>query len=1113
MSFFSFLQQFASSLTQNFSSLTKAQPEDQLKPAVKTLIESFGSEIGRAVLMRSEAQVAGLGGRPDFGVDADSLLCGHIELKAPGLGARPNTFSGRDREQWQKFKALPNLIYTDGNEWSLWRSGESVGNVVRLAGDVTKDSANAVAEENAQNLENLLRDFLMWQPLVPSQPRELAQMLAPLCRLVREDVAASASNEHSALSSLAREWRDLLFPSATDSEFADAYAQTLTYALLLARIEGGEKLTVDSAADTIQARHGLLSQTLRVLAQAQARSEIGVGLDLLLRVVNALDAEVWHQRADEGRDPWLYFYEDFLAAYDPKLRNDRGVYYTPPQVIGAQVRLVDDVLKTRFGFKRGLAEDKVTVLDPAAGTGAYPLAVLKRGIENVSARLGAGAASQVASQMARSLYAFEFLVGPYAVAHLRLAQAVLDAGGTLPEAGAQVYLADTLESPYALPPQPNLFGKRLATEHENARQVKLTKPILVCLGNPPYDREQRDDSTDSSTRRGGWIRHGDAGSELAPPLEDFLRPVREAKRGGDLKNLYNDYVYFWRWALWKTFENVAESESSTRHRGIVCFITAASYLRGPGFAGMRQVMRETFDELFILDLEGDNLGARPTQNVFNIQTPVAIALGVRHGNAKKKAARVRYAKIEGTRDDKFASLNNIENLESVAWRDCPDDWQAPFLPRGDGDFWSWPLLTDVFPWQQSGTMFGRTWPIAESNRVLEERWETFCEADTTERAKLFRENTERKIEKSYLEIGSSTRMPTLASLPKNADAPRIERYAFRSFDRQWIYADARFADRIAPPLWKSYSAKQIYFTGFLTEIYGDGPALVASAYVPDKHSFRGSFGGRHVIPLWRDSSATSANITAGIVEKLSSLYGCEIGAPDVFAYAYATLSTRSYVRMHWDELTIPGARLPFTRDAALFAQAASLGHELLRLHTYEERNLEGAPRGEVQIGSARNSFPTPEHLANRSGEAKYPAKWSYDESAQTLVVGEGDWRFEYSFVSPEIMSYAVSGLNVVKSWLNYRKAAGHGKKSSPLDEIRPREWSLEFTTELLELLWTLENTLKLEAAQTQLLQLIVSRELVRADELPQPTPTERNAPEEIAATETGQQAMDLGLVN
>lgn len=1102
------LTQFAISLTQNFASFTKAQPEDQLKPAVKTLLEECGATFGKKVLLRSETQVAGLGGRPDFGVDVEGLLCGHIELKAPGLGGRPDRLTGRDKEQWNKFKSLPNLIYTDGNEWSLWRSGEKAGEVVRFQGDVTADGAAAVNAENAAALENLLRDFLWWQPVVPSQPRELASTLAPLCKLVRADVAAATSQSGSALSQLAKEWRALLFPDADDAAFADAYAQTLTYALLLARIEGGAQLTIESAAATIQARHNLLAQALRVLAQHGAREEIGVGLDLLLRIVNALDPAAWHQRAGKGDDPWLYFYEDFLAAYDPKLRNDRGVYYTPPEVIGAQVRLVDHLLKSRFGKKEGVAGKDVTFLDPAAGTGAYPLAILKRGLENVTAKLGEGAAVGVATEMARSLFAFEFLVGPYAVAHLRIAQAVLDAGGALPEKGVQVYLADTLESPHATPPQGQLFTRALSEEHERARRVKLQQPILVCIGNPPYDREQRE-TADASTRRGGWIRFGDDGGATPAPLDDFTKPAREAGQGAHLKNLYNDYVYFWRFALWKTFENLTQDAASTRGHGIVCFITAASYLRGPGFCGMRQMMRESFDELFILDLEGDNLGARPTQNVFNIQTPVAIALGVRsESGAKTKRARVRYAKLEGTREQKFATLKNIATPDDIAWRDCPDALQAPFLPRGEGDFWSWPLLTDIFPWQHSGAQFKRAWPIGESQEVLEERWKTFAEAMPEERASLFHESRDRKINRDYPDLFASTRATPLALVNEKSPQPRIERCAFRSFDRQFCFADARLGDFIKPALWKVFSDQQIYLTGMLTVVLGGGPALVATESVPDLHYFAGR-GGKDVIPLWRDAAATQANLASGALAKLAEVFGEEVRAEDVFAYAYALLSTRDYVRLHWDELTIPGPRLPLTRDFSLFREAAELGHEMLRLHTYQARNLQGAPRGEVLSGSARNTKPTAADVKARVGKPEYPAKWSYHESAQTLIVGDGAQRYEYAPVAPEIMEFSVSGLSVVKSWLNYRMKGGAGKQSSPLDKIRPRAWTTEFTVELLELLWTLEATLQKQPQLAAILGRVIVGALIRADELPPPSPDERAAPAESSANENGQTAMSL----
>ena len=549
------LQQFAASLTQNFASSVPGQPEDQLKPPVKELVEKAGQELGKKVKLRSESRVEGLGARPDFGADVDDLLCGHIELKAPGLGARPQKFAAKSRDaaQWQKLKLLPNLIYTDGNEWALFQEGKQVS-TLKLIGDVTKDGEAAVSPQNGADLDAMLRLFLKWEPIVPSKPRELARLLAPLCRFIRADVQAAIADEHSSLSLLAQEWRAALFPDADDAKFADAYAQTLTYGLLLARVEGQADLTEDNAAGALDTNHGLLASALRVLVSADVRDEIGAGLKILLRVLNALDAKLWASKKAGDEDPWLYFYEDFLAEYDPKLRADAGVYYTPVPVIKAQVRLIDELLRTRFGKAKGFNEPGVNVLDPAAGTGAYPLAVLEHALAAAASR-GPAKVAEAATDLATRLHAFEFLIGPYAVAHLRLTQAVRGAGGHLAKQGALVYLCDTLDSPF-VPAQRTTAVKRLAEEHERARKVKNSTPVLVCLGNPPYDRQQRDNPEESL--RGGWIRFGDPSVDSAlqkPKLESFLAPAREAGQGGHLKNLYNDYVYFWRWALWKTFEN------------------------------------------------------------------------------------------------------------------------------------------------------------------------------------------------------------------------------------------------------------------------------------------------------------------------------------------------------------------------------------------------------------------------------------------------------------------------------------------------------------------------------------------------------------------------------
>ena len=482
----------------------------------------------------------------------------------------------------------------------------------------------------------------------------LAQTLAPLCRLLREDVSVALRNPNSSLASLACEWRQYLFPDADDDRFADAYAQTLTYALLLARLSGEQHLTTESAAAALDSGHGLLGQALRILSQPEARQEIAVPVELLERMIQAVDPA----RLQERGDPWLYFYEVFLSFYDSKLRNSYGVYFTPIPVIGIKVRLVSQLLQEKFNKPLSYADEGVIFLDGSGGTAAYPVAAIQHALDIVEQRFGPGMVASKATDCAKNFHLFEILVGPYAVAHLRLTKLILDKGGTLPADGIHVYLADTLESPHATPPQPPLFARVLTEEHRHAQHIKSRARVLVCMSNPPYERESAEDpSAPADEHKGGWVRYGDPHTpDDRPILQDFIAPATAAGAGVHVKNLYNDYVYFWRWALWKLFENPDANGPS-----IISFITASSYLRGPGFVGMRQKMREAFDDLWIIDLEGDQHGARKTENVFAIQTPVAIAIGVRYGNAQPQTpAKVHYAKITGTREEKYAKFNAVD---------------------------------------------------------------------------------------------------------------------------------------------------------------------------------------------------------------------------------------------------------------------------------------------------------------------------------------------------------------------------------------------------------------------------------------------------------------------
>ncbi|MDX3977152.1 N-6 DNA methylase [Shinella sp.] len=513
------LELFAETLKAKFLLPGLASPEDQLKPDVAELFRSAGASYGLTVETRTETHLSEHKVRPDIAIYVGGLICGYIELKAPRLGAdAPKLKGDHNKSQWEKLKGLPNLIYTDGREWALYRSGERPEGqpIVRLHDDPTDAGKAAVTKDDAEGLERLFRDFLNWQPSVPHTPSALARYLAPLSRFLRSEVENALGQTGSAVELLANEWRQFFFPDADNGKFADAYAQTVTYAMLLARLSGATKLDPAEAAKTLDKNNGLLARTLELLGQPEARKELSVGFEMLQRSLEALNP---HDFLKSKPDLWLYFYEDFLAAYDAKLRKDYGVYYTPREVVELQVRLVGELLLNRFGKKLGFADDGVVFLDPAVGTGTYPVAAVKHGLEKVRARSGPGAVPARARQMAENMHGFEILVGPYAVAHLRLTQALEGAINDAKEEGESeeklgkrlnIYLADTLESPNKAPPGGlDLTHKALTQEHEAARKIKQGGDILVCLGNPPYDRQTIDDGDTTTHRKGGWVRFGD----------------------------------------------------------------------------------------------------------------------------------------------------------------------------------------------------------------------------------------------------------------------------------------------------------------------------------------------------------------------------------------------------------------------------------------------------------------------------------------------------------------------------------------------------------------------------------------------------------------------------
>ena len=1046
------VRNFADAVAEKSAALP-ASPEEQLRGPFEILLAAVAAEFGIRATCTGEAPLPNRLGRPDFAVSIDGALAGYVELKAPGTSADQQRFRGRNREQFKRFAAIPNILYGDGNEWALYRDGVRVGSVVKLAGDV-RGGADAVRERGVQQLGALFREFLGWRPLLPQDARgridlkAFAALLAPLCRLLRDDVAEALGNG-AALSMLAEDWRHLLFPDATDAQFADAYAQTVAFALLLGRTEGADPLNLATAQDALAARHSLLSRALQVLTDPNARSEMAASLALLQRVLAVVPPALF----DTVRDPWLYFYEDFLAEYDPKLRKDAGVYYTPVEVVRAQVRLVDDLLANRLGRPLGFADRDVTTLDPAVGTGTYLLGIVEHALARVADSRGAGAVASYAATLARNLHGFERLVGAYAVSELRVSRLLQQRGAEGER--ANVYLTDTLESPHAAPRQLPLFMQPITEQHRLALDVKARTPVVVCLGNPPYDRHEAARS-DNGHRTGAWVRWGEDGDSADAIFRDFAAPVLAAGRGGQLKNLYNLYVYFWRWALWKVFEQDGQ------RGGVVSFITASSYLAGEAFLGMREHMRRVCDEIWILDLGGEGRGGRLSDNVFAIQTPVAVAVAMRRGEARPETpAKVHYALIDGTRAEKLRRLDAIGGFEDVAWKDCPDDWQAPFLPPGVGSYFALPLLTDLMPWQHSGVQAKRTWPIAPDAETLARRWRALMRARN--RAAAFRETRDRTVVGRYasaLAGAAESDDAPLAELPVDTPAPPVRRYAYRSLDRQHVLADGRLMDFRRPDLWRVHGDRQVYLTSLLTKPLGGGPALIASADIPDLDHFSGR-GAKDAIPLYRAADGSEANVAPGLLDQLPL---ADATAEDFLAYLYGALAHPDFAMRFAGELGSRELRVPITTDAALFREVRAVGRKLLRLHTYHRRFLAADDPPGVPSGAARCTKSVP---LNEDG---YPDSFSHDAATRTLRVGDG----EFAPVSQDVYEYEVSGLRVVQSWLRYRMKGGAGRRSSPLNEIRPTRWPPTCTSELLELLWVLEGTLALHPEQARLLERVVA---------------------------------------
>lgn len=1079
-----------------------AQNEDSLKHPLQTLIEGLGAIEGRRITTGTEADGVP-GARPDIAVrevvDGQPLLLGWIELKKPAkrlpisrgysrsqVGlirswdpstddfAKGTAPTKHDSEQWTVLSDLPNLVYCNGFGIARYESG-TLKDTSDTEALHEPDHIVASFEDVKTSFKQILGAVIGWKPTPPKTMRQLAAALAPLTRTLRLDLEASLRREDAATIGTKAAWTSVLVSGASDADFADGYAQAVAFAVLFARLDGAPvPLTQASIKQTIEAEHSLLFQVVERLGDTVSSPAIKESFNQILRYIDVVNNEVLERREE---NPWHDFYEFFIERYDPARRNNTGVYFTPKEIVDFQVEQCHEAL-LEMGFDDSFASEGVQIIDPATGSGTYLLSVIKRTRRYLLDRYGEGIGDDPAfgTQLSKNIHAMEIGVGAYSIAQLRVGRAIADMTSQETIPPVNVYLADTLSDPWAdeTGGQLRLFLSQLADEQEKANQVKRSSGVRVILGNPPYDRAEGTAAENSGT--GGWVRNMPRGDDAGQPsnkplMDDFYSGSLELGFGREAaKALPNLYVYFWRWALWKAFEQHDDA-------AIVSFVCPTGFLTGGGASGMRSWLRAQADEIITIDLLGSRRDSRRSYNLFSeIKTPVGVTTARRTGAADKPAlAPWPRIVFRGTTEERLEQLREwtvngpgdlarsfIEAAPDVAaHEDVLTNETATFRATHHP-------LTNLLGFHRNGVKAQRTWVYAETMQVANERWEALVSAEQTNRGSLLGSKGSNNPNGTPIGLLSAQKLSAL-----NAKAPGdpegVVKVQYRPLDEHFLVADARVLARPSRDLWSVQRPDQQYFVSrFISEGAGKGPVALLTGLIPDLDcSNPSNGGGADVAPLYRSAGADDPNVHPELLAGLAVAYNQPVSAEDVFFYLTGLMGTGAYADAFWDELEMSVPRAMFPRNAGTFSNVVGLGREVAHLTT------------NGRIGDLRSGFDVTLHpfitkSVSEQPKGDLPDWWSFDSTTSELTI-EG--RLQVVGVTEAVMSFQYMGKRVVESWLDYRmmkrKVAGRAN-TTPLDSIRPTWTPQEFSLPLKNLLITVHHLLALEPEAAGLIEDICS---------------------------------------
>ncbi len=913
-------------------------------------------------------------GNPDFVITKGNIPVGYIEAKDIGKDLNHNQY----KEQFSRYrKALDNLIITDYTWFQFFQHGEKV-NEIRIA-EITGDGLRPLPE-NFEQFTNLIYDFCIFIGQTIRSPKKLAVMMAAKARLLQTilDKAVSADEQEGTDSSLQDQYnsfKNILIHDLKPKEFADIYAQTLAYGMFAARLHDAklETFSRHEAAELIPKTNPFLRKLFGYIAGPDIDDRIRPTVDNLADVFRATNVEQLlcnFGRSTQTTDPVIHFYETFLAEYDRKLRKARGVWYTPEPVVGFIVRAVDELLKSEFGIKDGLADTsktkikveaqgtarakgkavieerevhRVQILDPATGTGTFLAEVIKF-IYNGKFHAMQGAWSgYVEEHLIPRLNGFELLMASYAMAHLKLDMLLAETDyKPKKEKRFNIYLTNSLEEHH--PDTGTLFANWLSTEANEANHIKRDTPVMVVLGNPPY--------SGISNNMGKWICN---------LIEDYK--YVDGQHFGERKHWLNDdYVKFIRYGQHFVDKN---------GEGILAYINNHSFIDNPTFRGMRWNLLQTFDKIYIIDLHGNTLkketcpDGSPDKNVFDIKTGVSINLFVKTGKKKSgKLATVRHVDIWGSRSDKYDTL--VKNsLKSLQLSETP--YSAPyffFKPKNETGkaFYEMGFCVEkLFSLNVTGIVTARDHVVIDFNTLdLLQRIERISNLEHSD------EEIQKFLfpgKKSGKYLAGNSRGWKLSSARQKIRANKhqdfVKDLSHRPFDTRKIYYSSDMVD------W----GREAYMSHFLK---GENVGLVIPKINKEDHAFFitnnimthklcSAYDSNSVFPLYiypngeelnlEENHSRKPNLDPDIVARIAEGLGLEFTnekegiegtfAPiDLLDYTYAVLHSPAYREQYKEFLKIDFPRVPYPSETSLFWQLVQIGGELRQIHLLESPTVE-----------------------------------------------------------------------------------------------------------------------------------------------------------------------------